>query len=315
MQNNKNNKILIIILMIFIAFLVLINFILSEPKYEITIEIIICLCLLTILALSEVFDNLSIPKLISLSKNIKEVRKENDNLKESNIKLLEQITNIKNSNNQTIVLPNSFNTISSSNIDDVNNNEKDLLHNQEEDTVMGEQDTTRDDRKIQQERYKYRKNIEVFVLRKALDLGNGLNENIKYDVKLINNNFENNNIMKNEVRFDALKSSEYENIFYEIKCDPFVLDYSYQLHYMLRTLELYEEANKIHSKLILILPKIDKKLETIMYKTNRDRFNIVRERLEKRFEPAIRDNLLEILEIEVTKNELDKYIKEKETNK
>ena len=221
MQNNKNNKILIIILMIFIAFLVLINFILSKSKYEITIEIIICLCLLTILALSEVFDNLSIPKLISLSKNIKEVRKENNNLKESNIKLLEQITNIKNSNNQTIVLPNSFNTISSSNINDINNNEKDLLNNQEE-NIMSEQNTKRDDKKIQQERYNYINNIEVFILRKALNLDNGLNENIKYDVKLINNNFENDNIMKNEVRFDALKSSESENIFYEIKINPFV---------------------------------------------------------------------------------------------
>ena len=315
MQNNKNNKILIIILMIFIAFLVLINFILSEPKYEITIEIIICLCLLTILALSEVFDNLSIPKLISLSKNIKEVRKENDNLKESNIKLLEQITNIKNFNNQTIVLPNSFNTISSSNINDIINNEKDLLNNQEENAIMSEQDTKRDDKKIQQERYKYISNIEVFILRKALNLDNGLNENIKYDVKLINNNFENDNIMKNEVRFDALKSSESENIFYEIKINPFVLDYSYQLHYMLRTLELYEKSNKIHSKLILILPKIDKELETILYRTNRNRFNMVREKIEKIFEPAIRNNLLEILEIEVTKNEIDKYIKEKENNK
>ena len=141
MEKNKNNKILIIILIIFIIGLILMNFILSEPKYEITIEIIICLCLLVILSLSEMFDNLSIPKIISLSKNIKEVKRENDNLKETNIRLIEQITSIKNSNSQNIYLRDSFRTISSSNIEDINKNmDQDQLNEQEDSDTIIEQE-------------------------------------------------------------------------------------------------------------------------------------------------------------------------------
>ena len=84
-MENKGNKVVIIILMFFIAGLIIANFILAEPKYIITVEVIICLCLLVILSLSEMFDNLSIPKVISLSRNVKEVKRENANLKNTNI--------------------------------------------------------------------------------------------------------------------------------------------------------------------------------------------------------------------------------------
>ena len=75
-MEKKNNKIVNSLLMAFISLLIIINFCLSKPKYELTNEIIICLLLLVILCVSDSFDNLSIPKVISLSKNIKDVKKE-----------------------------------------------------------------------------------------------------------------------------------------------------------------------------------------------------------------------------------------------
>lgn len=313
MESNKSNKVTIIILMIFIVSLILMNFIFTEPKYEITIEIIICICLLVILSLSEMFDNLSIPKVISLSKNIREIKKENDDLKNTNIKLLEQMTNIKNTNSQNIIIPNSFNTISSSNIDDINKNDDEENIDETIEKVVS--DDHEKYRKMQAERHKYRKNIEIFMLKKVLSNFNENENKIQYDVKLINNKLYNDKIMKNEARFDAMSSNKLENIFYEVKISPFVLDYSFELHYMLRTLELYQESNNILTKLILLLPKLDNELESILFNSSRDRFGVVKDRIEKRFEPAVENKLLEIVEVEVSKQELDNYIKEKEDNK
>lgn len=308
MESSKNNKKIIIALIIFITALIIVNFIFSNTKYEITFEIIICLSLLVILALSEMFDNLSIPKVISLSKNVKEVKKENEDLKDANIKLLEQITNIKNSNSQNIFLPNSFSTISSSNIDDINKNVDNLESGDFETKVVN-----KDYKVSASERYKYRRNLEIFMLKKALDTDNNISSyDIQYDIKLINNKLVDNNIMKNEARFDALKSNLNENIFYEVKITPFMLDFSYQLHYMLRTLELYKEFTKIPCKLVLVLPKFEGELEKILFNMNSDRFTIMKEKMSNRFEPAIENHLLEIVEINVSKEELDKYIKVKE---
>ena len=308
MESSKNNKKIIIALIIFITALIIVNFIFSNTKYEITFEIIICLSLLVILALSEMFDNLSIPKVISLSKNVKEVKKENEDLKDANIKLLEQITNIKNSNSQNIFLPNSFSTISSSNIDDINKNVDNLESGYFETKVVN-----KDYKVPASERYKYRRNLEIFMLKKALDTDNNISSyDIQYDIKLINNKLVDDNIMKNEARFDALKSNLNENIFYEVKITPFMLDFSYQLHYMLRTLELYKEFTKIPCKLVLVLPKFEGELEKILFNMNNDRFTIMKEKMSNIFEPAIENHLLEIVEINVSKEELDKYIKAKE---
>ncbi|MBQ8892124.1 MAG: hypothetical protein IJ068_04650 [Bacilli bacterium] len=312
MENSKNNKKIIIFLMIFIACLIIINFICAYPKYEITVEIIVCLSLLTILSLSEMFDDLSIPKVISLSKNVKEIKKENNDLKDTNIKLLTQIASIKNSNSQNIFLPNSFSTVSSSNIDDINKND-DKIESEESDVQSNLENK---DYKDYRTRHKYRNNLDVFMLKKVLEFSNDIpNCDIRYDVKLINDKIRDDNIMNNEVRFDALKSTPNENIFYEVKIIPYLFDFSYQLHYMLRTIELYKDYSKIPCKLVLVLPKFEKELEKILFNTSRDRFSMIKDRISNRFDPAIKNHLLEIVEVDVSKEELDNYIKEKEESK
>ena len=107
-MEKKDNRIVCFLLMIFITVLIIVNFLFSDSRFCITFEIIICISFLVILCVSESFDNLSIPKLLSLSKNIKDVKNENAELKETNYKLLEQVVNVKNSNSQNIYLPNSL---------------------------------------------------------------------------------------------------------------------------------------------------------------------------------------------------------------
>ncbi len=310
-RKSKYTKILTTILIIFIMLIILSSFILSESKYIITFEIIICLVLIIILVLADSFDNLSIPKILSLSKSVNEVKKENMELKDANIKLLEQVVSIKNSNNQNIYLPNSFSTIGSSDINDINKTKENESINEQRE--IDNTDDLLNKRILASERHKYRNVFEIYILQKALN-SEPSNSNIQYDVKLINNKPIEDNIMKNEARFDAWKSDGKNNIFYEVKMSPFWLDYPYQLHYMLRTIELYQESSKCPSKLVLILPNVDKDLEKILFNRTDNRFSLLKERINSRFEPAITNGLLEVLEIDVSKKELDDYLNQKENN-
>lgn len=314
-MEKKDNRIVCFLLMIFITVLIIVNFLFSDSRFCITFEIIICISFLVILCVSESFDNLSIPKLLSLSKNIKDVKKENAELKETNYKLLEQVVNVKNSNSQNIYLPNSFSTIGSSSIEDLNKKVDSDPSIQEENTAVNKHQNENEYRLMATQRSKYRRNIEIFILKKALQFDKNVHDDdIKYDVKLINN-FDNDNIMKNEINFDAMKFNGIENIFYEVYVSPILYDFSFQLHYMLRTLELYEEFTKTPCKLVLILPKIDEELEKIMFNSVRNRFVTVKDRILKKFMPAIDRKLLEIVEIDVEKKEFDQYIINVENNK
>lgn len=311
-ENNKYNKIVTIILIIFIVLMIIGNFILSDKPFTITAEIIVCLSLLVILCLADSFDNLSIPKLISLSKNIKEVKKDNENLKETNLRLIEQMINIKNTNNQFMCMPGSFTTVGSSNIDDIGTKKNEEV---ESDDVENENhtDTSLAERRNRYaDRFKYIKNLEVFLLKKVIM--NDINKyEIQYDVKVTNNKPIKDNIMKNETRFDALKSDGKSSVFYEVKISPQFVNFYYELYYKLKLVELYGEINECDSKLVLIIPKIDEELEKIIGDARRWKY--LKERIYQRFDPAINNDLLEIKEIDVSKDELDDYINKKENNK
>lgn len=213
MKKSIYNRIMILITIIMITIIILLNFIMSKNKYVITPETICCILIISLLVLAESFDNLSIPKLISLSRNIKSVEKENDKLHAANLKLLEQFVNIKNTNNQITYMPGSINTIGSSNIEDLNKNN---INNNEIDTINN---NLNDNRNYRNEGRKYRSVLEIFLLKKILKKFKS-NDEIQYDVKIINNSIE-DNIMKSDIRFDALQTNGITSTFYEVKSSPF----------------------------------------------------------------------------------------------
>ena len=150
-RSSKYNRIITAILMIFISIIVSLNFVLCDKKFNITSEIIICLSLLLILCLADSFDNLTIPKFISLSKDVKKVKDDNDRLKETNLKLMEQIANIRNTNNQIMCIPGTLNTVGSSNIEDITTKQK-----EETESIDNEKTTNKsisEQRKIIREKY------------------------------------------------------------------------------------------------------------------------------------------------------------------
>ena len=234
---------------------------------------------------------------------------ENNELKETNNKLLEQLINIKNTNNQNVYLPNSFSFVGSSDINDINKRESNYSNNEILDLKLSNDFPNQ--KKSILEKCKYRKALEIYLLKKTLkDDVDCLS--IQYNVKMIDNKPIKDNIMKSEMRFDAMKSDDENNIFYEVKVSPLWINYQYQLYYMLRMIELYQDTNKCKSKLVIILPKLDDALEKILSNDLHVRLNDLNEKIKKEFKPAIENGLLEILQIDITKNELDKYLKQKE---
>lgn len=301
MQNKKNvfSRVLIVSLVVFTLSIITVNFIFSS-KFTITKEIIICLVLIGILCISENFDNLSIPKVLSLSRNVKNIKEENDKLRESNIKLVEHIFNNSNSNTLINNIPGTINTVSSSNIDDVKPEalEKEEITEKERNNLR-EREVRR---KKMLEASKYRKYLSIYLLKKVLDDEEG---DIRYEVK-VSNSRPNDDIMKNQARFDALRISENTSTFYEVKMNSLMLS-NYQLHYQLNFVKLYNDANKTSGKLVLIFPKFDDDFKGILHS-----YSSYTENLKDQFNPAINNGLLEIQEIPVSKKELDKYISEKD---
>jgi hypothetical protein len=81
--------------------MVLYRYISVSPRGEISGGIIVLLCLLLVLVLSESFDNFSVGKLISVSREAKKREKEVEKLEKQNQHLLSQIISISSSQSQT----------------------------------------------------------------------------------------------------------------------------------------------------------------------------------------------------------------------
>lgn len=314
-MNNKDNKrgdtIVIRLLIIFIALIVGLNFVLYDPVFKITESTIICLLILTTLAFANIFDNISISNYFSVSKNMKKVEKENDELKKTNLKLIEQIVNITN-NVKINIINGAFVTESSKDIESIEKKE------QEEPFIENVDNKNRKHMKIQRfadiedtSNYNNREYInkiksvsEIVLLKKALSSVSY--DNILYNVKLTPTVEK---IMNRPAEFDAMINEDDKTIFYEVKLKPLINTFSYQLYYMLEILELYKKNNR-PCELVLLIPKPDKELEELLgEKTSYSNF---KDRINNKFRLAIESGLLKIKEVSISLNEIEKYINEKE---
>ena len=298
MQKNSNiyHRIIIGLIMLVIVTVIFLNFIIKE-KFDITWEIIICFALIIVLGLSEMFDNLSIPKLISLSKNQEKLEKENKDLKDANLKIINQLMNIKMNSN---IYVNPISKEGSDNIKDLDKAIKEDVEIKE--TSVTQKIDSKKERDSYKERIRYRENLEMFLLKKVLKD----KSNIQYNVVLTNNTISESTIMKNEARFDACVYENNENHFYEIITSRILLSFNDKLYSLLLMIDSYRQYTHIPSKLILVIPKMDSELEKVLYEINTDS---AIKRVMKRFEPAINNKLLEIKVVDITKKELDEAVK------
>lgn len=301
MDNNQNNKkpiFEVIILLIVIIPLIFISFTCSSYKFEITASIIILICLLIIVLLSNSFDNFQIGKLISLKRNITEYKIKNERLENEKNELVKQLINFNIQAQHTSNM--NFNGIS---LEDLKKgifvekaSEKEIKDNKSEEDKERIKDNKIESK--EPEKIIDREKLESLILKKCFGTINF--GSIVTDVK-VNNKFNDIDPISNRtVIFDAFYIEQETERFIEINqyISPMFYD---RLYVMLSKIYHYRKIKNLNSNLTLIIPKLPKSVERNMLR--RSPYSI--DRLKENFFPAISSGLLKVLEVEVTEEEIE----------
>lgn len=306
MENNKNNKkpiFEIIVLLIVIIPLIFISFICSSYKFEITASIIILICLLIVVLLSSSFDDFQIGKIISLKRNVSEYKVKNEKLENEKNELVKQLINFNIQSQHTSNM--NFNGIS---LEDL---KKGIFIEKASETEIKDSKSEEDKERVKNNKIESkepekvidREKLEALVLKKCfgtINFGSIIN-----DVK-VNNKFNDIDPISNRtVIFDAFFNDQDTERFIEIQqyISPMFYD---RLYVMLNKIYHYRKIKNSNSNLTLIIPKLPKTAERSMrpsfYSTDR---------LKEVFFPAISSGLLNVLEVEITEEEVNEVSDER----
>lgn len=308
-KTNWFSRVLIIILIIFIAALVIGSFILGEPKFSLTNEIILLILLLIVLALSEVFDNFSIGNLITAKKEkhekeveLKEAKTEN---KELRTQLISIVSNSITNRNMNIFGLSKDDVVQIAGVEQAESTA--VEEKKEEDLAADNKSFTDDTRK----RRRMLPKIEKIALDRFCTDHKIPTLSVVREVKFSNEFIGIDPIMDRNAIFDAYYKSVQEELFIEIKINftPASMN-MYNLYYLLSKVYYYRKANQLHAKVALIVPNLPESYWKDRWHPDASKMI---SNLQETFAPAIKNNLLEIVPIEITQNDLDIINKELET--
>lgn len=307
MEIKKTNwfvRILIILLSIFIGGLIFFNFFWSDPPAQITSGLVTLVAFLTILVLSEAFDNFSIAKLFSLSRTIKEKEDKNQELKKENAELRNQIVSISTSINQkqvnsTYLLSDELARMWSVRPADEPEKKQKQAEAEEENTntTTTTTTTTRPPQDTQTKRFMSLSKYEEIALPKFL-ANEGLSQlPIVRDAKFTNQFQQIDPVSEYSPIFDGYIKTLDTEIFIEMKVKSRGITIMRErLYLMLSKINYYRNIKRVNAYLFLVL----------IFRSDEEQNNSAIERLIKEFEPAITNGLLRIRDLEISKEEYEK---------
>lgn len=308
-MENKKSK-LFIVTSILIIILVILDFVFSEPFFELSFYIIVALAMLIIIVLSDNFDKLSIPKILTLEKQLKNEHEEKIEYKQENMKLLKHITNITNSNTQNTNILFKVNKNTEQNdeveISDITNDvveakDNNIDSNADDELKNGDDFINR--RQVALKRRMYIRKVHDFLVKHQSMLFDSYELSYNVEIELKSNNLD--QIMKKSVIFDGLAENGLFSFFFDVYCYGFRASLVDSLFFKLTLLKDYREVNNNFSKLFLIIPRYDDELDKIMMGNSRNQMII--KMIEDKFCNAIQNNLLEIKLVDVSKEEIDNF--------
>lgn len=290
MNENKNinwfSRILIIILGLFIGSMIFYNFYIKEIG-NITNGLIFLICLLIIVLLSEIFDDLSFGKLLSLKKNVTEKKEEIKELKVEKQSLLNLIVTNLNFQNQSQSVGFSATDVKDLigiiKADPEKVKEADKEKEEELEKITKERASRNrvDFRKL--ERIGFDKYIKENDFDKYI-----LNEQIQVDSKDPISSF-------NPV-FDGYLNTDNSEIFIEVKLQRAGLMFRETIYQRLMNIYFYRKLKNSNAYLQLIL------IELPEDKSN-NRIRNTEEKIKKDFLPAFETGLLKIEYYKLNENE------------
>jgi len=306
MTNNKKNsnfvRVLIIGLSAFIVWLVTYSFLIAEPKGSISTGIITLVILLVIIVLSESFDNFSISKLFTMSREIEEKNSSIKKLDTENTELRRELVNVVTSisQNQTSTNIIGFSDDLARKIGVEKASEDEITDKREKEDEVVTESTNIITKRINHQQ------LEDITFTKFLSANNLNAFNLIKEAKLVTQFSGIDAISNIQPIFDGYINTGESEIFIEIKASrifhPMMRD---RIYLMLNKIYLYNKIKNANAHLNLVLVPLKND-------DNDQRSQRNTERMKEYFEPAIAKGLLKVVEIELSPDEIKEIYYNKE---
>lgn len=297
-SNTRSNwfvRLLIIAFCAFLGALVVFRFFYVEPKAEISAGLLVIIAFILVLILSELFDNFSIGKLVTMSRAIKEKEAQTTELKKENHELRGQLISISTSVSQRQT---------STNIFGLPENMVDLLTVKKApaeeiaDKKKEEEVPSPPPENIVIERSIDRAKAEQMAINRFVASHNLQAFNLIRDAKLSTQFSGIDPITDVTPIFDAYINANDAEVFVEARPSQYAsMMFRDRLYVMLTKINHYKTIKKVNVYLALLLVNLPES-------TSSRPPNFYIERLQREFEPAITSGLLRIQVIDPTADEL-----------
>lgn len=292
--SKKQNIFVRVLISIFCALLlgmILYRYIYVKPIAEISSGIVTLLFLLLVLVLSESFDNFSLGKLITISREVRKKEKEVEKLEKENSHLLSQLITVSNTQSQNQNHTNVFGDLHAAPTVQ-KASEKDVQEKQSADSTIATLPTNG----VARVTTNWSKAEEI-ALAKYVQLRALHPSNVISEAKLVTQFQGIDPISSMQPVFDAyIKESSHET-FVEFRPATYTpVSFRDRLYVMLSKINHYRTVKRIDAHLDLVLMKLP---------GEEPRTPNSFARLLESFEPAIASGLLKIHEIEFTAEEAD----------
>ena len=266
-----------------ISIIIICSFLFSANQFVISKAIITLLCLLVILVLSNSFEHIHFGEWFELSNRVREGNEKITQLKETSDAIYLKINNMNFQNTQAVAT--------------VNNNYYQL----KETDPATQKKENEEEKKINGETSKTRLDISLFrnsIMDKYFGLG--LKDKLQKNMSLIESDKNFDLISNKSVDFDALLEDENKKTFIDVLTfHVLFMDY-YRLYVKLNKILSYKKASGINASFLVLIPRNDEL----------DKHNNMNTFLEKYFEPAINNNLLQIEYVNYSKEEYESCLRE-----
>ncbi len=310
MENKPNYfvRVLLVSFVIALVVMVFMSFLVAQPKYQISAGLITVLGIITVLILSESFNNLSLGKIINLKREIQTKEAEKSNVKQENKELRQElfkiISNIQQSQiNNTYNVPSDewFTKILGVVKADDSEKEEEAEEQQNSQKEMESIDTEVEKKNLSRaEERERQKTAKIIGIKKYADKLSIPNSEIIQGAEFSQAFDEIDPIMSRRIIFDGYIKGVNQERFIEVKlkrANSFL--YFDRIYVMLNKIFLYRKAKGISAELILLMLEIEGD-EQLHRHTNTDKFY-------NYFQSAIANKLLRIEHLIITQNEMSEY--------
>ena len=257
--------------------------------------------MIAILLVFDSIDSLNIGNVLTLKTKVKEKEKEVDKLNAENVQLRNQIISVMNTtlNKQSVYVGYPKDYV-------VTEAHKPETEEEETDSQPSNTNITEEQTRNHYNRRLLISGIEKLLLNRFQQDNNIGEINLRKDIKIANIGVASDPIIDKEIVYDAYVRRPMDEIFIEISPGLIPsLTFDFKLYFMISRVFYYSQSNKVKAKMILLLPKF-----TETYISNHSEHfrhylpNRFSQRLKDMYAPAIQNDLLEIVEIEITDDEM-----------